>query len=64
VMKNWLPLVLGPELAMARRPGTSKFRAGIDLVVKGVAGIAGACADGIAALDHELGNDAWKVVPS
>ena len=26
VMKNWLPFVPGPELAIASRPGTSKFR--------------------------------------
>src|SRR5580704_3308760 len=28
VMKNWVPLVLGPALAMARRPATSKVMLG------------------------------------
>jgi hypothetical protein len=59
-MKNWLPLVLGPELAMARRPGLSKFRLGSNSSSKLVAGIAHAGAGGVAALDHEFGNDAME----
>ena len=60
VMKNCEPLVLGPELAMARRPGSSKVRVGVDLVLEEVAGIAGAVADAVAALDHEAGDDAME----
>jgi hypothetical protein len=29
VMKNWLPFVPGPALAMDRRPGASCFSAGV-----------------------------------
>ncbi len=61
VMKNWLPLVPGPELAMARRPGWSKVRVGTELVIKEVARVAGAIADAVAALDHEAGDDAVEV---
>ena len=57
-MKNCEPLVLGPELAMARRPGSSKVRRGVDLVLEEVAGVAGTVASAVAALDHEAGDDA------
>ena len=34
VMKNCEPFVFGPELAMASRPGTSKFRLGVNSSLK------------------------------
>ena len=39
-MKNCDPFVSGPEFAIASRPATSKFSAGIELILKHVAGIA------------------------
>ena len=43
---------------MARRPGSSKVRRGVDLVLEEVAGVARAVARAVAALDHEAGDDA------
>jgi len=60
VMKNWLPLVLGPLLAMARRPARSEVEVGIDFVLEGVAGVAHPGAGGVAALDHEFRNHAVR----
>ena len=61
VMKNWLPLVLGPELAMASLPGLLEAVFGAPgLVGELVAGAAHAGAFGVAALDHELGDDAME----
>ena len=60
MIKNWLPLVLGPELAMARRAGRVEVQVRIELIVEGVAGIAHAGARWIAALNHEFGNHAME----
>ena len=58
VMKNWLPLVFGPALAMASRPARSNFSFGSISSSKRVARAAAAGALGVAALDHEVGDDA------
>ena len=39
-MKNWLPLVFGPALAMARMPGLSKRADALELVLEAVARVA------------------------
>ena len=38
--------------------GTVEGEGGVDLVLEEVAGVAGAVADAVAALDHEAGDDA------
>ncbi len=53
VMKNWLPLVLGPALGLLE----AVFGA-LGFVGELVAGAAHAGAFGVAALDHELRDDA------
>jgi hypothetical protein len=57
VMKNWLPLVLGPEFGEFAGLLEAVFGA-LGFVGELVAGAAHAGAFGVAALDHELGNDA------
>ena len=52
-MKNWLPLVLGPALAMESMPAASCLRLGLISLLELVAGAAGAVALRVAALDHE-----------
>ena len=60
VMKNWLPLVFGPALAMESEPTLCLW--GLSLVSSSnlIAGTAAAGGRGIAALDHEVGDDAMK----
>ncbi len=60
VIKNWLPLVLGPELAIASLPGLSKFKLGSNSSANLYPGLAHAGAGWVTALDHEIGNDAMK----
>src|SRR5579859_5120506 len=59
-MKNWLPLVFGPALAMASVPHVFP---GHWLVVEAIAGAAGAGAGWIACLRHEVGNNAMERHP-
>ena len=56
-MKNWLPLVFGPALAIATEPIWYWPRLG-QLVVEAVAGAAAAGAGRVAALAHEAVDDA------
>ena len=57
-MKNWLPLVSGPALAIARRPFLSNLRPLWNSSSKLKPGSPRAGAGGVAALDHEVGDDA------
>ena len=61
-MKNCEPLVPPPEGPGRRWPWRGgravEGESGVDLVLEEVAGIAGAVAEAIAALDHEAGDDA------
>ena len=52
-MKNWLPLVFGPALAIERMPDAVVAQVGVELILELVAGPAVALAERIAALDHE-----------
>ena len=58
VMKNWLPLVFGPALAIERMPARSWRSVGMELVLELIARAAGALPERIAALDHEAVDDA------
>ena len=55
VMKNWLPFVLGPALAMERMPGLSCLRLGWNSSSNRYPGPATAGAGGVTALSHEPG---------
>ena len=63
VMKNWLPLVLGPELAIDNLPAFECFKDRIEFIGKSVTGTAAAVSTRASALDHELRNDAVKAEP-
>ena len=58
VMKNWLPLVFGPALAIERMPALVVAQRRMELVAELVAGPAGALAEAVAALNHEAVDDA------
>ncbi len=60
VMKNWLPLVFGPALAMESEPIFVLIWAPLGLVLELVAGTAAAAGGGIAALNHEVVDDPMK----
>ena len=61
-MKNWLPFVFGPAFAIASAPLDDLVV--VELVLERVAGAARAGAGRVAALDHEVGDDAVEVTPS
>ena len=63
VMKNWLPLVFGPALAIESRPGLVVAQLRAELVGEFVAGAAGSRAQRIAPLNHEAFDDAMKDEP-
>ena len=56
VMKNCEPFVFGPGVGHGE--GARAILWSVDLVLERVAGAAGAGAGGVAALDHEVGDDA------
>jgi hypothetical protein len=61
VMKNWQPLVSGAGVGHGQLAGLVELvRRAFGLVLEAVAGSAHAGAGGIAALDHEVGNDAME----
>ena len=62
-MKNCEPLLPGPELAIESTPGPGVAELGVELVLEPVAGAARTLPERVAALDHEVRDDAVEHRP-
>ena len=60
VTKNWLPLVFGSAIRHGKQAGLGVLQRRVELIGKLIAGSAASGAFRIAALDHEVGNDAME----